>query len=218
MTEIFFLKKLPLFDQLTEQQLSTITKMFVQKSYPKSARIFRAKDSAEYLYIVLHGKIKMSTTLANGREHTLNILTAQDLIGEVAIFTQGGYPADCTTLVDSILLAIPKVKFISLLKQYPQIAINIIILQAKKLREFTSKIEQLSLQDITQRVATYLIKNSKHGHIELSTNIQELANYIGSSREAISRTLSNLESQQLIKKEGKKITLLDQEKLNIIAT
>lgn len=133
----------------------------------------------------------------------LHIMPKYSIIAEVPMFEGGVYPANGMAIKDSILFAMPRKKLISLVKHDPQIALNMLALQAKRLREFTDKIEQLSLKTIEQKFINFLLSNVKIEHgmrIVKINNIQELANYLGTARESLSRIINGLIKNKTISK------------------
>ena len=102
------------------------------------------------------------------------------------------------------MFALDRKKLINLIQQDPQIALNFLALQARRLREFTHKVEQLSSQKIEEKLLDYL-QNKKR--VE-SLSMQNLANYLGVSRETLSRAVSQLIKTGHIKKENNQLKII----------
>lgn len=200
-----FLKQLPLFSHLNRSNLEAIAANVEQRQYLKNEIIFQEGQQADKLFIVYDGLVKVFKASFEGKEHILHIMAKNSIIAEVPMFEGGRYPANCAALGDSILFTIPREKFISLIKNDPQVALNILALQAKRLREFASKIEQLSLKTTEQKFLNFLLQNScvESGvTIAKTKNItmQELANYLGTARENLSRIINKLINSKVIRK------------------
>ena len=92
---------------------------------------------------------------------------------------------------------------------------------SKKLRQFTVQIENLSLKEMPARLASYLIYLAEEQAVEdvVTLNISkgQLASILGTIPETLSRIFAKLSGQQLIRVEGKKITLLDRDGLEDLA-
>ncbi len=215
--EDFYMKKhllqqFPLFSDLTDEALTAIESALVQESYTKNTLIFNEGQTADKLLIVFDGKVKVFKSNSEGKEHILHIMSKYNMLGEVPLFEGGKYPASCVAMTDVILFAIPRTKLIALIQQDPQIALNILALQAKRLREFTSKIERLSLKTTEQKLAYYLLQHAvevdgQHIVSMQNFNIQELANYLGTARENLSRVISKLIRQGIISKHNNDIII-----------
>lgn len=222
-----FLKQLPLFSHLVEHNLVAIADTLEEHIYCKNALIFREKQLATHMFLLAAGEVKIFKLSPSGKEHLLQIMGKYSVIAEAPMFEGATYPVSCAAKQKSILFAISREKLIALIKDNPQIALNMLALQAKKLREFTSKIEQLSLQKLEQKLATYLTRsyqNTKgseaietindHNYHTPPTTLrsvcsQDLANYLGIARETLSRLMNDWIRAGLIKKDGRKIVLLN---------
>lgn len=198
-----FLKQLPLFAHLDEANLSSIADSIEKFVLRKNELVFQEGQMANYLFMVFDGQVKIFKSTPDGKEHILHVMPKYSIIAEVPMFEGGVYPANGMAIKDSILFAMPRKKLISLVKHDPQIALNMLALQAKRLREFTDKIEQLSLKTIEQKFINFLLSNVKIEHgmrIVKINNIQELANYLGTARESLSRIINGLIKNKTISK------------------
>ncbi|MBU0744943.1 MAG: Crp/Fnr family transcriptional regulator [Gammaproteobacteria bacterium] len=200
-----FLKQLPLFAHLNKERLEDVATSFELRSYCKNEIIFQEGQQADKLFIVCDGSVKVFKSNSDGKEHILHIMLKNSVIAEVAMFEGGRYPASCAALSDSMLCNIPREKFIALIKDDAQVALNILALQAKRLREFALKIEQLSLKTAEQKFLHFLLENaSTENNVTIARtkglNIQELANYLGTARENLSRIINKLVNNGVIEK------------------
>lgn len=192
-----FLKKLPLFANLDEISLSTIENSVEKIEYLKNELIFQEGHDAKALFIVVDGQIKVFKATQEGKEHILRVVQKYGIVAEAPMFEGSTYPASCIAKKNSVLLSISREKFLTMVKNHPQIALNIIAIQAKMLKEFTFKIEQLSLKNTEQKLIAFLLQNATTQHGATSAKIdnytiQELADYLGTARENLSRIITKL--------------------------
>jgi len=211
--KIHFLKQLPLFSHLNETSLTWIAENLETMTYAKNEVIFQEGQKAQKLHMIFQGQIKIFKLNQDGKEHILHIMKPNELIGEVPLFEGGTYPANGMTMTESMLFALPRIKLIALIKQDPQIALNMLALQAKRLREFTDKIEDLSLKNTEQKFIAYLQEHAKtinhKTYVPLDNmNLQELANYLGIARENLSRIINKLIKQGRLTKQPQGFLLL----------
>lgn len=211
--ETLFLKHVPLFKHISESNLNSIIKVLKTHVYKKNEIVFIEGDQASRLYIVFDGKIKIFKSSIDGKEHTLHIMHKYDIIGEVPMFDGGKYPASCTTLSSSVLLSITHSDLLNIIKQYPKIALNMLAFQAVRLRKFALKIENLTLQNTEQRLAIYFMQKAENSInnqavvILKNIGLQNLSNYLGVSRENISRILSKWIKMDFINKQHGNIVI-----------
>jgi len=180
-----------------------------KKNFAKGSIIFRAGENALNLYVILNGQVKIYRTTSDGKERTLNIMQAEDVVGEAPMFEGDTYPADCKALTDVEMIPISRTQILTLIRKDPAIALKMLALQAKKLREFTQKLEQLKGKKIKDRLVDLLNQESLPKNI----SVQNLANYLGASRENVSRILSKLIKLKLITKQRRVIIVTDRQKL-----
>lgn len=204
-----FCHKIPLFKNLSPEQIKRIAVSLILKHYTKNETIFLEGSQANSLYIVFTGKVKVFKLSRQGKEQILHILHPTDLLAEVPMFAGENYPANCAALEDTALLCLAREKLLLLIKAEPQIALNMLALQAKRLREFTLQLESVATQDTTERLTKYLqAHQDKAGVVKLDISLTALAKLLGVSRENLSRTISKMVQAGEIKYLRKQIELL----------
>ncbi len=198
------LKNVFLFCDLDDASLDLLSKECLVREYKKNKQIFSELEEAKYIYIILRGKVKIYKLSDNGSEHILHIHTDGALIAEASIFDLSFYPAYCTSLTETKVLAISKKTLINLIEKQPKLALKFLAAYSRRLRSFVEKIESLTLTNIKQRVFNHFLENSKNvdGQLvcELKMSKKDLANYIGTRPETVSRVLKTLLDEKLIQK------------------
>lgn len=191
-----------LFENLDEQTLAELSKSCSTKEIVKNEILFQQGSLASAFYIVIYGKISIFRLRPNGDEQTIHIHSDGDIVAEAAIFDQINYPASCKALKESKLIRITKDAFCNLILKNPEIAFKILGAYSRRLRSFVSMVENLSLDDVKQRLLQYLEKNSyndgKNKLVNLTISKKELSNILGMSPETLSRALKALKEQQII--------------------
>ena len=220
------LKRCPLFAGLKEDDLKRIRAVASLKQIGKRKILFGEGEEAKGFYVILSGKIKLYKISPEGKEQILHIVSAPDAFAEAALFLEGNYPAFAEALADSQLLFFPKRDFIQLIERNPQLSINMIVSLSHFLRRFASLIEELSLKEVSSRVAKYLIdlslKSSKEGknprEVELDLSKSQLASKLGTISETLSRTLTKMKAKEVIEVKKNRILILNRELLEEMAS
>jgi len=215
------LKRCPLFAGLKEEDLKRIRAVASLRHVGKKEILFGEGEEAKGFFVILSGKVKLYKMSPDGKEQILHIVSAPDAFAEAALFLEGSYPAFAEALTDSQLLFFPKREFIQLIERNPQLSINMIVSLSHFLRRFASLIEELSLKEVSSRVAKYLIdlslKSSKEGkslrEVELDLSKSQLASKLGTISETLSRTLTKMKAKGIIDVKGNRILILNQEAL-----
>ncbi len=211
----------PLFEGLPEKQIEDIQHITIEKKYSKGEIIFAEGDDGNGFFIVADGRVKIYKVSIEGKEQILHIFGRGEPIGEVPVFTGQKFPAFAEAIEKSQLIFLPRKTFIELILKTPSLALNMIGLLAKRLRQFTVQIENLSLKEVPGRLAAYLIllseeqKNSDR--IMLTISKGQLASLLGTIPETLSRILNKMSGNSLIDVDGRHIKLLDMEGLEDLA-
>ena len=204
---------IPLFNGLPDDQLSAIRQIAVEKQYNKGQTIFSEEDETKGLFVVVNGRVKIYKVSSEGKEQILHIIEAGQSFGEVTLFTGQQMPANAQALAKSRLLVFPRSAFVGLVTANPSLALNLLAILSKKLRQFAAQIENLSLKEIPARLASYLIylaeEQGSEDVVTLNVSKGQLASLLGTIPETLSRIFAKLSGQNLIRVEGPKITLLD---------
>ena len=212
---------IPLFNGLPDDQLSAIRQIAVEKQYNKGQTIFSEEDETKGLFVVVEGRVKVYKVSSEGKEQILHIIEAGQSFGEVTIFTGQQMPANAQTLAKSRLLLFPRSAFVGLVTDNPSLALNLLAIMSKKLRQFATQIENLSLKEIPARLASYLIylaeEQGSAEAVTLNVSKGQLASLLGTIPETLSRIFAKLSGQNLIRVEGPKIMLLDPEGIEDLA-
>ena len=223
---IDLLRRCPLFAGLKEEDLKKIRTIASPRQIGKKEVLFSDGEEAKGFYVILSGKIKLYKISSEGKEQILHVVSAPDAFAEAALFLEGSYPAFAEALIDSQLLFFPKRDFIQLIEKNPQLSINMIVSLSHFLRRFASLIEELSLKEVSSRIAKYLIdlslKSTKEGKIpkevELDLSKTQLASKLGTISETLSRTLAKMKTKGIIDVEKNKISILNREALEELAS
>jgi CRP/FNR family transcriptional regulator len=220
------LRRCPLFAGLKDEELKRIRTIANLKQVGKKEILFSDGEEAKGFYVILSGKIKLYKISSEGKEQILHIVSAPDAFAEAALFVEGSYPAFAEALTESQLLFFPKRDFIQLIEKNPKLSINMIVSLSQFLRRFASLIEELSLKEVSSRMAKYLIDLSmtlsKEGkspkEVELDLSKTQLASKLGTISETLSRTLAKMKAKGIIEVKRNRILILNREALEELAS
>ena len=215
----FFLQ-IPLFEGLPEENLSLLLKIAQEKRYPAKTLVFSEGDEATGFYVVISGRVKIFKVSASGKEQILHIFGPGEPFGEVAVFAGMNFPAYAQTLEESHLLYFPRKDFVRLIEQEPSLALNMLAVLSRRLRQFAAMIEALALKEVSERLAAYLLllaERQGRELVELEINKGQLASLLGTTPETISRVFTRLAREGYVEMEGRRIHLRAKEALQELA-
>src|SRR5690606_12112630 len=135
------------------------------------------------------------------------------------------YPVNANALEESLTLFVPKEKFISLIKEHPELSLKMLGGFAKRMKSLVKQIEDLSSKEVINRLAKYILNEvNKNGtenlpepFIKLTVPKSVVASYIGTITETFSRTLNKLQSEEIISVQGKRIFVTNYPRLKKLA-
>jgi CRP/FNR family transcriptional regulator, dissimilatory nitrate respiration regulator len=211
-----FLKRLPLFSDLSLQELGQIAASTSEVHVPKGGMIFHRGDPCDGFHIVIYGQVKLGFTSAQGDEKVVEIIGRGQSFGEALMFMERPYIVNAQALDDALLLYISKQAVFNELDHNPRFARRMLAGLSRRLHGLISDVEAYSLRSASQRVIGYLLKEEPQGdgdHVTLSVSKKLLASRLNLTPEHFSRVLHELSSRQLIEVRGREVIILDIEKL-----
>lgn len=211
------LKIASLFAELSEKELNFIAERALPRHVKAGEGIFSEGEPCDGLYVVESGAIKIFKISSSGREQVLTVEGAGGSVAELPVFDGGDYPASAAALSDSQLLFVSKKDFQALCLEHPQVALKVLKVVGSRLRKLVGIIEELSFTTVRHRLAALLLRLAERRgqrtprgvEFTLRGSNQELAAHIGTVRELVSRNLSRLQAEGLVKLEGKTVIVPD---------
>ena len=216
-----YLKKVPFFQGLSEKELEMVSDVMLERFFPKGDVLFFEGDPGEALFVIKSGRVKISKMSEDGREQILHILKAGDIFAEVILFDQGPYPATAEAVENTTCWLLRNAAMEKLLASHPQLAIKLLRIMSRRLRQAQILIRDLALHDAYSRLAGLILRlMRREGQatergilLDLQLTRQEMASMIGTSRETVARILSRFQKEGIILLNKQQIIVLDEEKL-----
>lgn len=209
--------KVPIFAGLTKDELKKIIHLTVNHQYQKGEALVTEGAETDTLYILNEGMVKLCKMNSEGKEQILSVLKDGDFFGELNIFGDiktANFTA--YAIGDTKICSVSRAKMNLIMKENPGITLKILGSLSRRLASTENLAQNLSSGNADSRTAfvllemaeKYGIKGSEGIMISLPLNREELASYAGLTRETLSRKLSGLEKEGVIKSLGNKSILL----------
>lgn len=211
-------RKMSIFGILDSEQQQCINKIIIHRDFKKGQIIFREGEISDSFYLVTKGKVKLSRYTRDGYEQLLYVVSEGDYLGDLSLLKKGVCTNNAEALEDTILCIIRKEDLDALLKKRPDMALKIMEVFHDRLATLESLLLTLGSKEVEVRLAGLLVSfikdfgtPSNNGIIlDIPLSREDIANHIGTSRETISRKLSLLQDEGIIKLMGyKKIIIKD---------
>ncbi len=219
--KIEMLRLIPMFRDLSPDELEQIWGISIPRSYRKRTIVFTEGSDKEAVYFIQDGLVKAFKTDENGNEHIVSFLKTGDMFPHTGFFNQNPYPATAEVIVDTQLIAIPVRQFEQLLTNIPAISIKLLRAMSEKIRELQGKLQELTGNDVQDRGLLFLIKLAENYgtlrngsvHIDVPMTNQEFADTIGSTRETVNRLINQLRKEDILETNRNGYIILDFEAL-----
>jgi len=211
----------PIFNHLEKEQMDEIMEVTHSVTYKKGEVIYRAGDKSDSLYIVSEGKIRIYRLSESGKEQLIRILRPGDFTGELALFTGTIHEAYAEAMEETSACTVKRSDLQDLLVKYPSISLKVLAEFSSRLEQSEKQTASFATEKVETRIAHYLAeciddKSNPHEFM-LSMSKKDLASYLGTTPETISRKLYELEDAGYIKqKTQKRIQVLDLEGLLLV--
>lgn len=216
MSKETLLKRIPFFARLSEGDLAILAEHLHRRTYHKNTILFDKGSSAQTLYLIESGRVRVFIPGETGEELSINVYGAGDVVGE--LFILDGLPrcASAMTMQDTVALTLDREDLRRCVAASPGIAFAIMEVLSTRLRAATEYTESLAFLDVYGRVASRLLEladrsggESGGTGIEMGLTQEELATLVGATRRSVSKAVGTFQEQGLIKLGRGKMTILD---------
>lgn len=194
----------PIFNHLEQQHMDRIVNSTSKMELQKGEMLFRAGEEDDTLYIIHTGKVRVSRLSEGGKEQLVRILNPGDFTGELAIFQQGNVHENYAEAMQKSSICLLKQSDLQkYLIEFPQISLKIISEVTARLKDSEKQTTQVSTENVETRIISFLIdclqpNSGDSPTVELPISKKDLASYLGTTPETISRRFTNLEKEGLI--------------------
>ncbi len=211
----------PLGQELGEAACRDIIACGKERSWGRGALLFQEHDPAKGFYLLIRGRVKLVRYTDEGREILLHPVEPYRFFAEAAPFL-GAFPATAVAIEDTVALFLPQETVQELMRRHTSFMNTVFDTMAVWLKRMVDKVDQLTLNDATARVARYLQNlGAENGDetasarpiIELPIKKGDLATMLNMNQATLSRSFRKLQDEEAIRVEGKRIVVLSPEKL-----
>jgi CRP/FNR family transcriptional regulator len=179
--------------------------------------IFWEGDAPVWFYIVIEGQVKVIKHSSSGKEFIIAFFGPGEMIGEVAVFENKPYPASAQSIARTRVIGIRQEAFLAFLASRPQVALRIINILGRRLRDAQTRLRDLAGERVEQRLASTLLMLSSKLGPTLPFTRQEIADMTGTTTETAIRVMSRLKEHGITRSTRGKIIILDKEKLRLLS-
>jgi CRP/FNR family cyclic AMP-dependent transcriptional regulator len=215
-TSLASLESVSLFAGLDAEGLSELATAVKRRAFRAGEVIFHQDDPGQVLYVIRDGKVKIYITSQDGQEVSLAVFGPGDYFGELALLDGQPRSASAVAIEPAETFALQRTDFINAVMHHPRIAIQVMNVLSRRLRQTDAMIQDLLFLDVHGRVAKKLLELGElHGsrtpegiRIELRLTQGELAAMVGASRESVNKVMGYFTDKRFISTDKHKITII----------
>ncbi len=194
------LSNVPFFAGLSADEAAEVEQLIVKKQFARGQVVLFEEDTANYMYIVLSGRVRVVQMSDEGKELILAIHKRNDFFGEMSLFDGKTSPATVIAMEETEIGLLSKENFDRFLLKNEKILHQFLGMLCTRLRESWMMLKILSFSDAEQRVRAVLkdmmrlygVKDQRGVLVDLKLTHKDIASFASVSRETVSRLLSRL--------------------------
>lgn len=189
------------------------------RRFSKGEIIYYQGDSAKSFYYIKKGSVRVYMTSPDGIERTLNTAARGEVIGEAAFFDKMPRVSSASALSGCELVVIDEQKLLSLIHESPRLALEILKIQASRVRQLSDQLDVMTFLKADGRIARLLLQNIsvENGKEVVSLTHEEIAGNVGVNRVTVSKILTRFKKEGIIRTEYRRIVISDSKALEKIA-
>ena len=216
----------PLFTALAPGERARLQKQLVRRVWERDDYIFFEGEPAEWLILLVSGRVKMIKHSESGRETILATFGPGQIVGEVGVLVGDTYPATAQALEPAVTVSLRRAEYLALVQSRPELAWALIVELGQRLQRAHETIRSMAVEKVERRVARVLLRMANtagerlpDGTVRINVPLtrQDIADMAGTVIETAIRTLSKFQKQGLIRTEEGLIVLLHAHHLVAIA-
>lgn len=216
--------RVPIFQGLRHDEQVRVAEFAHPMHVDKGDLVSMPGQADSRLFVMHSGQLKVSHVTADGQEQILRTVTEGDVVGERAFLTGDSADDTVVALEDSQMCVFDHADLTTLLREYPDISERMLLTLSDRLFSTERLLAAVTSSDVRARVAAYLLDllSSARGgtrDVELPLAKHEVAAYLGTTPETLSRRLAALAAEGVIALSGRRgVTIVDRGKLEEVAT
>lgn len=213
----------PVFKELKEDELKLLQKVTRSRQFEKGEFIFREGESSGALFVVNEGIIKLSKMSPEGKEQIVRLMFPGDFFGLPSLLRNDKHYVNAETIGKTVICLIEKKDFLQTMETNADLTYRFLLALNDRLYEADESVGFLSLMEVEQRLARALIlfqekMNAGQEKFTLPISKKDLASYIGTTPESVSRKLLAFMSKKWIHMDGQRqIQILELECIKQVA-
>lgn len=194
------------FNELSKENQELLLSIGLEITVKNGTYLFYEGDNPENIYLVRSGKVRLSKMTADGKEFSMHLKQRDELVGEVGLFNDMSISVTAEVVEDAILVKFERTTLEDIFRKNGEIAVAFMKWFSRHTQSTQAKFRDLILCGKTGAFYSTLIRFSNSYGVQKDDGIlinvqltnQDVANYIGTTRESVNRMLNDLKREKII--------------------
>jgi CRP-like cAMP-binding protein len=214
-----YLSELTVFQDLTPREMEDLNRITTMSTVTKGRVFYRPEEPGEVLFILKDGRVQLYRISPEGKKLVITTLGPHTLFGEMALLGTKMHNTFAEAVEDCLICVMSRNDLERLILNKPQVALRILEITGRRLREAEERLENMAFKGIPARLASLLLRLAEEQgtHEIVGLTHQDLAESVGTYRETATQVLNDLKSEGYIDIGRKRIMILDPEGLSAVA-
>ena len=212
--------QVPVFRVLPQDSVERLQGIMQHSRMEPGDTVLRMGDTLHRLVVVVRGRLKLSRTSKNGREQIIRELGPGHFFGEMALFTEVQSEGDLVAMEPTHVCMLERGALQTELQKTPHVNWLLVEMLARRLAEAERLVGDLSLLDVSERLASELLRLAQSGRptsqgirVELPFAWAQLATRLGTTPESLSRRLRDFSEAGWVQADGRHLLIRDMDRL-----
>lgn len=218
---IWFLENIDVTGIFCPKKLESTDTNHNTRDFKKGEFIYLPEQSADKIYFIAEGRIKIGSYNTAGKEITKTILNKGEVFGELSIISQDKRRDFAVAMEETSLCELTVEEMTTLMKDHNQLSLFLMKVMGSRVLEMEQRLESLVFKDSRSRIVEYLTelvkkRGQRVGYewvVRKFITHQEIANLTATSRQTVTTVLNELRNKELITFNRKRLLVRDLDKL-----
>lgn len=219
-TKLTYLSNIEIFQDLSTSELEQMDRQITMSSCEPGRIFYMPEDTGEVLFLLKKGRVQLYRISPNGKKLVVETLGPGTIFGEMSLVGQGMHNTFAEAVDECLLCVMSRADVERLMREKPSVAFRFVEALGDRLSSVETRLEEIAFKSIPARLASLLLRLADEegsGTEVIGYTHQDLGEILGTYRETVTQTLNDFKADGLVDISRKRIQILDQDGLEILA-
>jgi CRP-like cAMP-binding protein len=219
-TKLTYLSNIEIFQDLSTSELEQMDRQITMSSCEPGRIFYMPEDTGEVLFLLKKGRVQLYRISPSGKKLVVETLGPGTIFGEMSLVGQGMHNTFAEAVDECLLCVMSRADVERLMREKPSVAFRFVEALGDRLSSVETRLEEIAFKSIPARLASLLLRLADEegsGTEVIGYTHQDLGEILGTYRETVTQTLNDFKADGLVDISRKRIQILDQDGLEVLA-